>query len=196
MSQIEWKRKGRGRITCALRSFHSEAVLLQLLLTFHSPKHITCPSRRTCDCTVHTSKRRKSEYSCEHSSDCIETEDICLPQGHAPFPHPGTCHCRGVKARALTPTQDNSGEQSQLHRLSEGLAKAIIKTPSWPPHHAQILPLPWPASFTSFPKDVPRDLPSSPVVTTFPSNAGTRVWFLIGEIPHSLWPKNQNLKQK
>ena len=152
MSQIEWKRKGRGRITCALRSFHSEAVLLQLLLTFHSPKHITCPSRRTCDCTVHTSKRRKSEYSCEHSSDCIETEDICLPQGHAPFPHPGTCHCRCVKARVLTPTQDNSGEQSQLHRLSEGLAKAIIKTPSWPPHHAQILPLPWPASFTSFPK--------------------------------------------
>ena len=81
----------------------------------------------------HTSKRGKSEYSCEHSNDCTETEDICPPQGHAPFPHPGTCHCRCVKARALTPTQDNSGEQSQLHRLSKGLTEAIIKTPSWPP---------------------------------------------------------------
>lgn len=176
MSQIEWKRKGRGRITCALLGVSTQK-LFSYNFCSRSIRQSTLHAQVEghVNGQFHTSKRRKSEYSCEHSSDCIETEDICLPQGHAPFPHPGTCHCRCVKARALTPTQDNSGEQSQLHRLSEGLAEAIIKTPSWPPHHAQTLPLPWPASFTSFPKDVPRDLPSSPVVTTFPSNAGTRV---------------------
>lgn len=123
----------------------------------------------------HISKRRKSEYLCEHSDDRTGTEVICLPQGQAPFPHLGTCHCRCGKARALAPTQDNSGEQSQPHSLSEGLTEAIIKTPSGPPPHAQTLPLPSPASFTSFPEDVPRHFPSGPVVRTSPSSAGTRV---------------------
>ena len=88
----------------------------------------------------HISKRRKSEYSCEHSDDRTESEVTCLPQGQAPFPHPGTCHRRCGKPRALAPTQDNSGEQSQPHSLSEGLTEAIIKTPSGPP----IMPKPSP----------------------------------------------------
>lgn len=57
---------------CTLREFPLEAVLLQLLLTFHSPAHYMPKSYGHVNGQFHTSKRRKSEYSCEHSSDCIE----------------------------------------------------------------------------------------------------------------------------
>ena len=43
-----------------------------------------------------------------------------------------------------------------------------------------------------------RDFPGSPVVKTSPSNAGG-AGLIPGQgakIPHVLWPKNQNIKQK
>ena len=49
-----------------------------------------------------------------------------------------------------------------------------------------------------FLKFVVWDFPGSPVVKTSPSNAGG-VGSIPGqeaEIPHALWPKNQNIKQK
>lgn len=45
-------------------------------------------------------------------NDYTEAEGNCLPQGHTPFPYLVTHHCRCIKARALTRTQDNSEEQS------------------------------------------------------------------------------------
>ena len=43
-----------------------------------------------------------------------------------------------------------------------------------------------------------RDFPGSPGVETSPSNAGGAGWIPGGgaKIPHALWPKNLNIKQK
>ena len=53
---------------------------------------------------------------------------------------------------------------------------------------------PWPL----FKNLYSRDFPGGPVVKTLPSNAGG-AGSIPGQgakIPHTLWPKNQNIKQK
>ena len=41
-------------------------------------------------------------------------------------------------------------------------------------------------------------IPGGPVIRTSPSNAGSMSWIPVwgAKIPHALWPKHQNIKQK
>ena len=57
-----------------------------------------------------------------------------------------------------------------------------------------VIATPWPVVKNLY----SRDFPGCPVVKTLPSNAGG-AGSIPGQgakIPHALWPKNQNIKQK